>query len=161
GPVQWSAIGDCTLAPDGSWRLRFEKATVDKLRPDRDFLTALPGNLGTAIDKLKLSGLLNADGKLEFAGSGVPSDPVECGWDLNIDVENGSLACGMELDHLHGGVRFVGNSVGNKFQSRGELALDSVMYRDFQFTKVAGPMWIDNQRVLFGAWADAPAPGQP
>ncbi len=38
---------------------------------------------------------------------------------------------------------------------RGEIACDSLTYRNYQFTKVLGPIWIDNNRVLFGRWADA------
>ena len=33
---------------------------------------------------------------------------------------------------------------------RGELALDSVNFKDYQFTNVSGPIWIDDDRVLLG-----------
>ena len=41
-------------------------------------------------------------------------------------------------------------------QCRGELALDSVNFKDYQFTNVTGPIWIDDDRVLLGDWVDDP-----
>ncbi len=36
------------------------------------------------------------------------------------------------------------------FLCRGELNIDSLNYKDYQFTNVMGPIWIDDQRVLAG-----------
>ena len=48
----------------------------------------------------------------------------------------------------------LGGFDGQRLQSRGELAIDSLNYKDCQLTQVTGPIWIDDGRVLFGSWVD-------
>jgi hypothetical protein len=46
---------------------------------------------------------------------------------------------------------------GRQFSSQGELDLDAAAYKNFQFTHIQGPIWIDNHAVLLGAAADTRA----
>jgi len=76
------------------------------------------------------------------------------------DLLQTSLDCGVPLHNLFGSVRLTGDSSGEKFGTRGELSLDSATYKNFQFTEVMGPIWIDNTRAMFGGWAETPPPGK-
>ena len=39
--------------------------------------------------------------------------------------------------------------------SFGELKLDSLTYKNFQFTQILGPLWFDNQNVYLGSLPQA------
>ena len=81
-------------------------------------------------------------------------------WDLRIGVQHGSLQLGgVGLENVCGEVSLSGQFDGQHLRSRGELALDSVNYKECQLTQVTGPMWIDDDRVLFGTWVDRPQGG--
>ncbi len=41
------------------------------------------------------------------------------------------------------------------------LDIDSLTFKDLQFTRVQGPLYIDDKQVLFGSAAEQPLPGQP
>jgi AsmA-like C-terminal region len=107
------------------------------------------------------SGPLWLSGKFGLRGNGAPGAPVATDWDLRLDLHQCDLRCGIELQRVEGAIRLAGAFDGEKFHSRGELDLDSAIYRDFQFTEVRGPFWIDDQQVLFGGWAAPAAEGQP
>jgi hypothetical protein len=51
-------------------------------------------------------------------------------------------------------VKLVGGFDGTQMHSRGELAFDSLIYRDVQLTEVMGPIWIDDGQLLFGSSVD-------
>jgi hypothetical protein len=67
----------------------------------------------------------------------------------------------VRLEDLNGGMTLTGRFDGETFHSRGELSIDSVVYKGLQLTQVLGPVWIDDSRVLLGAWADRVAGVQP
>src|SRR5690606_26745909 len=60
------------------------------------------------------------------------------------------------LENIDGSVRLVGGFDGRAAQSWGELNIDSLMWKGLQFTEVAGPLWIDDTRVLLGTGAEPP-----
>ena len=51
---------------------------------------------------------------------------------------------------INGGIRLVGRSDGRMAFSAGELALDSMIWKDVQLTNVRGPLWADSVHCLFG-----------
>lgn len=161
GNTRVSALGVCQFLPDGSWRFQFRDLSVDRLRIDREFTSALPARLKKVASDLNPSGPLNIHGGVSMARGPNPGDPLTADWDLGIGFHQGSLECGVRLDNLNGEVRLVGGYNGQQHASRGELAIDSVCYKDHQFTQVTGPIWIDDQRVLLGSWVDRPTPGPP
>ena len=59
--------------------------------------------------------------------------------------------CGVRLENIYGGVTLAGGCDGRNFYTRGELAIDSLSYKDRQFTRIMGPLWIDDQQVLLGS----------
>jgi hypothetical protein len=56
-------------------------------------------------------------------------------------------------------VTLSGKHDGLSYFCRGELGLDSLTYRNFQFTQVYGPIWIDDRRILLGHWVEQAAEG--
>ena len=159
GPVKIAAAGFCDFPPDGKWHLHLEPLSVDRLRLDRDLTQALPGRLKKALLELKPGGPMNLAGSFDLEpGPGV-GDPVQSRWDVQLGLHQGSLDCGVKLQNIHGRMRLVGQFDGQRFQSLGELAVESLNYKDYQFTQVLGPMWIDDQRILLGSWV-ARRPGE-
>ncbi len=161
GPSEFQAAGFCQMGGDGSWRFQLSQLNTKNLTLDRDLVSAFPDELAAGIAPLNLRGPLALDGAVELRKGPAVDDPVSSNWDFNIDIENGQLQCGTTISNIHGEVRLVGAATEQGMYSRGELNIDSLMYHGFQFTRLTGPIWIDRERVAFGAWADQPRQGQP
>jgi len=161
--VEVATSGQGDFLPDGSWRFRFDNLAVDRVRFDRELVQALPALLKRAVAELNPGGpiyLRGGQGALALGRGGNPGDPLTSQWNLEIGFQQLDLDLGLRLDGLSGALRLVGEHDGERFRSRGELDVDSVSYKDLQFTQVRGPVWIDDQRVLFGAWDHAPPFGR-
>lgn len=154
GRTRLSGRGHCDLDPDGGWRLHLEDFAVDRLRADHDLFQALGGRLKKAVTQLRPGGPVDLGGTLDLASSGQPGTPISCNWDLHVDFHEGSIACGVDLDNLQGGLSLAGGFDGRHFHSHGELDMHSLTWKDYQFTSVRGPVWLDDRQVLFGLWAD-------
>ncbi|HEV3005263.1 MAG TPA: AsmA-like C-terminal region-containing protein, partial [Pirellulales bacterium] len=150
-----SAAGECDIDPLGGWRLRLDRCLVDHFRPtDREVLQALSGLLKKRLTDLAATGSLNLRGSLELSSAGQPGDPVSAGWDLNVEVQRGSLDFGIALEDIFGGARLVGGFDGRRFECHGELDFDSVTLKEHQLTELRGPFFVDDEVVLLGAAAD-------
>jgi len=155
GAVKVSAQGHCDFQPDGRSNLHFTQLSADRLRIDRELLPALPERLRKAVVALNPTGAINLRGSFDLERTGRPDDPRRARWDVRLGLQQSNLQCGgILLENVHGIVELRGAFDGQQIQSRGQLALDSVRYKDCQLTQVAGPIWIDDGRVLFGSWVD-------
>lgn len=169
--------GSCRFQPDGAWHVSFQKLSADRFRAENEVLEALPEGLQQAVQSMRPRGLMSLAGSLEvFSNPPVaePSPPdrnadskagpsaaattgragrVSATWDMHVDVEQGTLDVGVPLEHVHGGVHLVGQSDGSRWQSHGELAIDSLIWRGVQMTSLEGPLAIDAEGVRFGTAA--------
>ena len=141
--------------------MHFEKLSVDQLRADRELIQALPDRLKKAVvelnpdrsDEPPRQSRLGAD---RPAGRAVA---VAVGRAAGACSRAASSAAAFRWRTSAARCRCAGEFDGQHLQSRGELALDSLTYKDCQFTRVMGPIWIDDGRVLFGGWVDRPENG--
>jgi hypothetical protein len=154
GLLKVAMAGFCNFLPDGGWHLHLDGLTVDRLRIDRELVQAVPARLKKALIELNPSGPINLRGTFDMARTGSPGGPLRCQWNLAVGLEQVALDCGVHVENIHGGLTLVGGFDGQNFHSSGELALDSLSYKDFQFTQVLGPLWIDDQQALLGSWAE-------
>jgi hypothetical protein len=163
GTVAIRSEGYCDFFPDGGWTIHLAGLTVDRLQPDRDLLVALPERLKKAILTLNPTGRpIDLRGNLDFLHDGRPGTPLRCQWDdVRINLFQTSLQCGIRLDNVFGTVTLAGQSDGQTSYCRGELNLESLNYRDWQFKNVMGPISIDDQRILLGSLVDKSADGSP
>ncbi len=156
-PIKVATEGYCDFQPDGHWLMHFEKLSADQIRTDRELSEALPDRLKKAFAELNPTGAMNLRGSLDLERTGRPGEPLRSRWDVRVGLQQNSLQCGgILLENVCGEASFQGGFDGQHVRSRGELALDSVSYKDYQFTRVMGPIWIDDRRVLFGPWVDGP-----
>ncbi len=157
------AEGTCRFLADGGWHVSFESLVADRFRADHDVVQALPAGLQQAINLVNPSGLLSLAGTLDIysvpsagrssqAGNDVLTSIATpaARWDLNLDMEQGSVDVGVPLEHVHGGVRLCGESDGNVWQSKGELNVDSAMWHGVQMTRITGPIAMSNDGAQFG-----------
>ncbi len=154
-----STGGFCDIDSQGNWQLRLEGLRVDRIRlqgEDHDLVAALPEGLRRGIAELKPSGLINLQGGVTIA-KGQPQVPLHIGWDVDVFMHQGSLQAGPKLENVFGRVRLRGAASGDRFSSHGELFVDSLTYKNFQFTDVSGPLWFDNANVFLGALGPAAA----
>lgn len=160
--VRLRCRGDCGVSPAGGWDAHLQNLTIDRVRTDRDLLAALPESARQTLADIKLMGPVNVagwdktpGGELRF-GQGPPTDDrLWLSWDVGVYCHRNSLAPGIELTDIYGGVRLTGGLRDGQLKSRGELALDSLNWRDYQFTEVSGPLLLENRRLLIGS-PDAP-----
>ena len=94
-------------------------------------------------------------GAVGFAGNASdPKKTLTSNWDIKLDIENGSMQCGLPLDNIHGAVRLFGGYGKHGFRSRGLLEIDSLMYQGLQLTQLRGPLLMDSTGVVLGVEAD-------
>lgn len=162
GAVKMQTGGSCEVNPDGSWALTLEGLSVDRLQLNHDLHRALPVRLRSAVDRLGWQGQLSIrDSLLQLSGSGTLGESAKSRWRIYLDTHAGSMNSGVPLHNIHGGVTLEGAFDGEHLRSWGTINVDSVSYEDFQFTGVTGPIWIDDETVRLGAFAQRSAPGQP
>jgi hypothetical protein len=157
-----SASGFCQFTPQGAWRLKFDRLTADRLRVDRDrdLFAALPDKLKKVVADLRPTGPVHMDGVLELARVNA-SAPLTADWDLTFDFSQGSLHAGVTLENIDGGIALKGSHDGDRLRCLGELNVDSLTYRDFQFTEVRGPFYADDAQFILGEQARRAEPGRP
>lgn len=154
GYTRLATQGTAQTKPDGGWYLHLDGLSVDRMRADHDLLFALPTDLSHAIGRLNPTGPINMRGSLGLSRGPLAHSPLRSRWDLAFDVHRGTLDCGVKLENVHGGVRLAGSFDGKRFQSTGDLSIDSLTYQDIQFTQILGPLWIDDNQVRLGVWAE-------
>lgn len=153
GDTRLATDGQCQMRPDGGWYLSLRNLTVDRLSADRELLAALPAGPRRVVSQLKLTGPVNLRGSFGLSQDALRGAPLKSRWDLAIALRRNAVDIGVTLSELHGEVRLTGAFDGRRLWSRGELSLDSLNYGTIQLTHVRGPLWIDNDRVLLGIWA--------
>lgn len=144
--------GSCDISPDGRWELRLRDLTVDRIRlqgDDHELEAALPAALKRAVAELRPKNAINLAGSVNLAKAG-PTAPLRTSWNVNVFLHEGSLQAGPALENIFGRVQLIGASDGAKFASHGELDLNSLTFKNFQFTRIQGPIWFDNNTVLLG-----------
>jgi hypothetical protein len=152
GAMKVATTGFCSFLPDGGWQLHLGGLTIDRLRVDRELMQAVPTRLRKVLADLNPSGPISLCGTFDMVRGGNPDEPVRSQWDTRLGLQQVGVDCGTRLDNIHGNVSLTGGFDGQNFYSRGEFALDSLSYKDQQFTQILGPFWIDDQQALLGSW---------
>jgi hypothetical protein len=145
----------------GHWRVNLENVHVNRLHITHELVTALPPALGHALTKLNLTGPISMSGLIELEGNRESSAPQRAGWNLEFDVEDGNLDCGLQLEHLRGGLTLLGNYTDGMVTSSGQLNIDSLIFKGVQLSRIHGPLSLDSNRVVFGELAVVPSDTPP
>jgi hypothetical protein len=157
GPIKIKSGGYWDFSPDGRWHIHLDEFSIDRLRvdTDRELIQALPERMRRGVMALNPTGPINLRGNFDVERVGLPGEPLRSRWDMQLTLQQTGLQFGgMFLQNLHGNVFLRGGFDGQRLRSRGELAIDSVSLKDCQWVDVRGPIWIDDGRILFGAWVD-------
>ena len=154
GRTEVATGGSCDIYPNGGFLLKLRNLEVDRLQANHELIAALPTGLKRLVGDLKPTGAINLRGGVDFSKKDADA-PLESAWDAELVTQHTSLDAGVRLENVCGSARLTGAYGGEKFYSQGELKLDAVTYKNFQFTEIAGPVWIDNTQVRLGRWADA------
>jgi hypothetical protein len=149
--VEARGNGDCD--PSGKWRLTLEDLEIDDLEPDRQFRKTLPAELRTIVDTLDPRGKLSLAGMVEFRGRARSNAPVTAAWDLETVYSGASMTVGIDLRDMHGTSRFRGTWDGAHVLGSGDLTLNSMRIRNYQFTDVRGPFHMTGKQLIVGSEA--------
>lgn len=148
--VYSAATGTWRPTPDGGWRLVFSGANADHLTAHRELFAALPPGLQKAMEQLQPSGTFGVyNSSLSFARS-PQSSRILAAWDVNLDCHQASIQGGLPLRSVAGGIHLFGQNDGQTAYTAGELAIDSLIWKDTQFTNIRGPLWVDPSVCLLG-----------
>jgi AsmA-like C-terminal region len=155
GQTSISTEGGCDFAPDGGFQLNLLNLAIDRLKVDHELMAALPEGLRRIVAELKPTGGFNLHGNVQFSKGGAADALLQAAWDGACTAHQATLDTGFKLENVFGRVTLAGVFDGRKFQSRGQLNLDAATYKNFQFTQIEGPLWIDSNSIRLGVGADA------
>jgi hypothetical protein len=156
--VEYSAAtGTWQPRADGGWQLDLRGVNADRFAPygDRDLLVALPPALQSIAERLQPSGTVSVVNSSLSLAKSPQSNRLAAAWDVNLDCHQAALQGGLPLQSFTGGIHLRGRHDEQASYTFGELKLDSVLWKDMQFTNVRGPLWIDQQSCLLGNPASA------
>ncbi len=151
GDTAWRSDGQANVAADGGWGLSLTGLTVDRLHVDRDLLRAAPEGLRRVLTELNPTGAFNLHGGVSFAQAGGAAQPLHGRWDLDVICHRNGLQAGVKLDDLFGIIHLEGQSERGEARMSGQLALESLSCRGFQFTQVQGPFTVQPGLILWGS----------
>jgi hypothetical protein len=154
GRTQGALSGTCHLDGKGGFLVQLESLAAERLMIDRDLIEALPPSIKKPVAELNVAGTVDTRGSLTFSREAGVRQPVASRWDLTFGLQQNSLDSKVRLENIHGAVRLIGTHDPRRgYTCQGELDLDAVTYKGFQFTQVRGPFEIQQQQVLFGTRA--------
>jgi hypothetical protein len=146
----YSAAAGTWLPAPGGWQLQLSGLNVDRLTPHRDLVAALPRSVQRVLDRLQPAGTFGVYNSNLSLAKRTGSDQLAAAWDVNVDCHHAKLHGELPLQSLTGGIHLTGRTDGQSPYASGELALDSLVWNDVQFTNVRGPLWADSASCLFG-----------
>ena len=152
GDTRIGFSGRVQATPQGRWRIRLAPFNVDRIDATRELVTALPARLGHALSRLDVSGLVSMSGSMEVTGDREAQTAPTATWNLEVDLEDGGINCGDRFEHIHGGIQCAGEFNGTTVVSSGELAIDSLIYKGVQLTRISGPVRMEDAHVWLGEW---------
>jgi hypothetical protein len=142
--------GGWQLTGDGGWQCVFGNVNADRLIASRELVSALPPGLQMVVEKLQPSGAIGLyKGNMTFTKSS-QSEFTVAEWDISLECQQASIRCGTALQGINGGVRVLGRSDGQTQFATGELALDTVIWKEMQLTNVRAPFWADAAQCVIG-----------
>ena len=168
--VSMSAVGSAVPAAGAGWKLAFDRITVDRLRADRELLSALPPGIRRALAKLHADGPLAMDGSIDWTFSPQATGPVSANWKLDFDLDDVNMRWEMDeigggggigLDHVSGRVRVEGATDGAQLKTSGMLDIDSLVWKHVQLTQIRGPFRLEPHQILAGDLTHATPSAEP
>ncbi len=159
GQVEIFTNGSAQVFEDGSWQVRFADFAADHFQIDQEFLNVAPPRLATAFRNVELAGPISVLGSLTLSANAHTNYLLSTEWNLDVDLEGGSVGKSTRLQNISGGVQLTGKATIDDVVCHGELNIDSLTYQDIQLTQLRGPFHFDGHQVAFGTGATQP--GQP
>jgi hypothetical protein len=144
GAFSWSASG---------WELDIKDLIADDVVADQHLRRALPPGLRRVIEQLNPVGPVSlVNGDLYFRGTANPADPVTAAWNLKTVLDRNSISAGVEVKQASGKVTCEGtiDHLGS-VRLGGQLDIESIFVRDYQFTQVRGPFQLTGRRLSLGS----------
>jgi AsmA-like C-terminal region len=157
-----AAAGAWQSTSDGGWQLQLGGINIDRLTPlrDRDLLVALPPTLQSVIERLQPAGSFAVHNSGLSLARSPHSNRMAAAWDVRLLCQQAAFKGAFSPQSMTGEIRLLGRNDTQTPYTAGELDLDSLIWKDFQFTNVRGPIWIDPSSCLFGDLASQ-RQGQP
>jgi hypothetical protein len=146
--------------PEGGWQITLTGFNADRLMAHRDLLIALPPRLQKTLDRLQPGGMFELHNSTFSFAKDPSQQRVSATWNVNLVCQQAALRGALPIENISGEIHLAGKDDQQSSYTTGELAIDSLTWKDLQFTNVRGPMWIDPSICLFGQLASKQQ-GQP
>jgi hypothetical protein len=134
----------------GGWQFVLNGFNTDRLTAHRDLLIALPPRLQKTLERLQPTGTFQLNNSALSFTKDPSFDRLASAWDVNLICHQAALQGGIPLDNVSGEIRLIGQDNTQASYTTGELAIDSLVWKDVQLTNVRGPLWVDRSLCLLG-----------
>ncbi len=151
GRTNFSAqVGVWQADAGGGWQLFIQGLNADRLAFEPDFLRAVPLAVQKVIDRIRPTGNFNVNNSQLLFVRRPDSHQIAAKWDIRLAGHQSALRGDLPLENLSGNIRVQGDCDGPNCRTYGELAIDSLIWNDIQFTNIHGPFWSDSSVCHFG-----------
>ncbi len=142
--------GQCSLHSDGTWDGRLTWLHRTRLLVDQSLLSCLPSYLKDPLVKLDFRGPVSISGTTRVSSPPTPSDSIVREWDLDLQIEDGTLGGGGIASGIRGSLALAGENTPSGPVAFGSLDLDALSIKEIAVTRVEGPFAFNRQELLFG-----------
>ena len=98
---------------------------------------------------------MNLRGSFDLERVGPPGEPLHSQWDVRLGLQQSNLQCGgMLLENVCGEVALAGRLRRPALAVPRRVGPRLAQLQGLSAYPGAGPIWIDDGRVLFGSWVD-------
>jgi hypothetical protein len=138
--------------PQGGWNFNVQGLHVDRLplSGNNELLLAAEPAIRKLVDQLQPQGTFSIhDGQLLVTRPSAGANNAYQ-WNLRVGMQQNDFDVGVPIRNVSGMVSLAGRYENGYGVSAGQLDLDSFFWHGLQFTKVRGPLWVDDQECSFG-----------
>ena len=137
--------------PNRGWMLDVSNLRVEQFQFDRDLQSAAPNQALKFLASLNLSGCFNLDGALRVIKGAGDQAKMQALWDIRLVAQQNSAKPKVQLDAICGSAKLLGSALeGTQPILFGEFNLDSLYYKDLQFSNINGPFYFNGTDLFWG-----------
>jgi hypothetical protein len=147
--MQFRTNGSGSITAGGGWQLQLTEFAADRLQARPELFAALPVSISKSLQQMHVDGMFSLAGSVH-CGRDDRAAPLESGWDLLLNIEQGRFSTGVPVEAIFGQIDLHGGGQGERMWTSGQLQLDSLIIQRAQLTKLHGPLWMDAKRLILG-----------
>lgn len=155
GQSRLTAEGQCIRRADGRWQLDLNLLTGSRIRPDQEFITALPDEIRGSFAKLQLREPVSLRGTTQLILPDLVNPLPIFSWNTLLQLEGNRIGDAGPVHDIRGEIAVRGTASGDSAVADGSIRIDSMHANELQLTNIQGPFVIRGTELRLGVPADA------